>query len=104
MAKFLLIYHGGGMPETPEEGEKAMAAWGEWYQGMGDAVVDPGAPVGKSHTVSADGHVENGGANPVSGYTVLSCDSYEAACAHAAKNPMVKDGSGSVEVAEMMEM
>jgi hypothetical protein len=104
MAKFMLAFHGGGMPDTPEEGEKAMAAWGVWYQGMGAAVVDGGAPVGKSHTVSASGHVEDGGANPISGYSIIEADSYETACAHAAKNPMVLDGSGSVEVAEMMEM
>ena len=104
MPKYLFIYHGGGAPETPEEGEKAMAAWGAWYESMGDATVDPGAPVGQSHTVSKDGHVENGGANPVSGYTIITADSHEAACAHAAKNPLVLDGSGSVEVAEMIDM
>ena len=52
----------------------------------------------------ADGHVENGGANPVSGYTVVNAENYEQACAFAAKNPMVLDGSGSVEVAEMIDM
>mgnify|MGYP001032094245 FL=1 len=104
MPKFLFIYHGGGVPETPEDGEKAMAAWGAWYEGMGAATVDPGAPVGQSHTVSKGGHVENGGANPASGYTIITADSYEKACEHAAKNPLVLDGSGTVEVAEMMEM
>ena len=104
MAKFLLIYHGGKMPETEEEGAAAMAAWGAWYEELGAATVDPGAPVGKSHTVSADGHVDNGGSNPVSGYTVLECASMEEACAAAAKNPMAKDGHGSVEVAPMIDM
>ena len=104
MPSYLLVYHGGGRPETQEEGEKAMAAWGAWYQMIGDGVVDPGNPVGKSHTVSADGHVEDGGANPVSGYTVIKADDYPAACAIAAQNPMVVDGSGSVEVAEVVEM
>lgn len=104
MPKFLFVYHGGGVPETPEAGEKAMAEWGAWYESMGAATVDPGAPVGKSHTVSAGGHVENGGANPISGYTVITAADYAEACAHAAQNPMVRDGSGSVEVAEMMEM
>lgn len=105
MPKFLLIYHGGGMPETEEAQQAAMAAWDAWYTNMGaDTVVDYGAPVGQSHTVSADGHVENGGANPASGYTILKAATYEEACAHAAQNPMVVDGSGSVEVAEMMEM
>ena len=105
MAKFLLIYHGGGMPETEEAQAAAMKAWDDWYTGMGqETVVDYGAPVLQSHTVSAEGHVENGGANPASGYTILNAASYEEACAHAAKNPMVVDGSGSVEVAQMMEM
>ena len=104
MPKYLFVYHAGGVPETPEAGEAAMAAWGVWYEGMGAATVDPGAPVGQSHTVSADGHVENGGANPVSGYTIITAESYEEACAHAAKNPLVLDGSGSVEGAEMIQM
>jgi len=104
MPKFLFIYHGGSVPESPEEGEKAMAAWGAWYEGMGAATVDPGAPVGKSHTVSPNGHAEDGGPNPVSGYTIITAADHAEACAHAAKNPMVLDGSGSVEVAELIEM
>ena len=104
MPKYLMIYHGGGMPETPEEGAKAMAAWDSWYQSMGAAMVDGGAPVGQSHTVSSAGHVDNGGANPVSGYTIVEADNYVTACKHAAGNPMVVDGSGSVEVAEFIDM
>ena len=104
MPKFLFVYHGGGIPESQEEQERTMAAWGAWYEGMGAATVDPGAPVGQSHTVSSEGHEDHGGANPISGYTIITAENYEEACGHAAKNPMVLDGSGSVEVAEMMEM
>ncbi len=104
MAKFLLAFHGGGMPDSPKDVEAAIAAWGVWYQGMGAAVVDGGSPVGKSHTVSAAGHVADGGPNPISGFSIIEADSYEAACAHAANNPMVLDGSGSVEVAEMVHI
>ncbi|MEL6550838.1 MAG: hypothetical protein AAFQ54_11400 [Pseudomonadota bacterium] len=104
MPNYLLIYHGGKMPDTPEEGAKAMAAWGDWYEKLGKATVDPGNPVMGSHTVSSAGHVHNGGANPVSGYTILTMPDIEAACAAAAKNPMVLDGTGSVEVAEIHEM
>ncbi len=104
MAKFLFAYHGGGMPETPEEGEKAMAAWMSWYEAMGAAVVDGGAPVAQSYTVSADGVADNGGANPLSGYTVVEAADYDAACEMAKGCPMVQDGSGSVEVAQTVEM
>ena len=104
MPDFIFAYHGGGMPETPEEGAKAMAAWQTWYGAMGNAVLNPGAPVGMSRTVSADGIVDNGGANPLSGYTVVKADDFDAACEMAKGCPMVADGSGSVEVAPIHEM
>ena len=37
MAKFVYIYSGGKMPETPEEGQQFMAAWGAWAGGLGAA-------------------------------------------------------------------
>lgn len=104
MPQFLFAYHGGKTPETPEEGEKVMAAWQAWMGGMGDALTIPGAPVGMSKTVSGGGVADDGGANPVSGYTVVTADSIEAACDMAKGCPMVVDGTGSVEVAEIHEM
>ena len=104
MPSYVFIYHGGKSPETPEEGEKIMAEWTAWFAGMGDDVEVPGAPVGQSYTVSVDGVVDNGGANPVSGYSVIKADSIEAACAQAKNCPMVKDGTGNVEVAQVHEM
>ncbi|WP_299728578.1 hypothetical protein [uncultured Tateyamaria sp.] len=104
MPKFIFAYHGGGMPETPEEGARVMAAWNDWYAEMGDAVVDGGAPVGQSMTVSTHGVAGDGGANPLSGYTVVETASMEVACEMAKGCPMVADGSGSVEVAPLIDM
>lgn len=104
MPKFIFAYHGGGMPETPEDGAKMMAAWNAWYGAMGEAVVDGGAPVGMSMTVSAGGVAEDGGANPLSGYTVVEAADQAAACEMAKGCPMIADGSGTVEVAPVMEM
>lgn len=104
MPDFLYVYHGGKRPETPEEGERVMAQWGAWFEGMGADVLQPGNPVGQSYTVSAAGTVADGGANPVSGYSVVRADSMEAALKHAENCPMVTDGSGSVEVTEIIEM
>jgi hypothetical protein len=81
-----------------------MAAWGAWFEDMGAAVVDGGNPVGQSYTVSATGTAPDGGANPVSGYTVVQVDDVEAACALAAGCPMVIDTTGSIEVAQIMPM
>jgi len=104
MPKFLMVFHGGKAPSSPEEGEKVMAEWMAWYGGMGDAIVDPGNPVGQSHTVSQSGAVADGGPNPVSGYSIINAADIEAAKAMAAGCPMVKDGSGNVEVAEAIDM
>ena len=79
MPNYVFAYHGGKMPDTPEEGQRLMAAWNAWYEKMGSAVVDGGAPVGKSVTVTATGIENNGGANPISGYTIVSAADMDAA-------------------------
>lgn len=104
MPNFLFVYHGGGMPETQEEIDRAMAAWGKWMEDNKSNLVEPGNPVGMSKTVSASGVADNGGANPASGYSIVSADDIDAACAIAKSNPMVADGSGSIEVAEILPM
>ena len=104
MAKFVFAYHGGGMPDTPEEKERVMAAWGAYYAGMGAAVLDGGGPAGISATVSSAGVADNGGANPVSGLTIVEAADRDAACEMAKNCPMVVDGDGSVEVAELLQM
>lgn len=100
MPKFLLSYHGGNMPETEAEIAAEMKRWRDWMDGLGDALVDPGNPAGMSKTVSIDGIADNGGANPVSGYSLVVADDMNAALAMAAGCPMVTQGHGSIEVAE----
>lgn len=104
MPQFIFAYHGGKTPETPEEGAEVMAAWQAWMGGMGDALVQPGNPVGMSKTVSAGGVADDGGANPVSGFSVVEAVDFDAACDMAKGCPMVVSGNGTVEVAEVIEM
>ncbi|MEM7406505.1 MAG: YciI family protein [Pseudomonadota bacterium] len=104
MANYLFVYHGGRMPETEEEGARVMAQWGAWFGQMGAAVVDGGNPVGMSSTVHPGGSVTgDGGANPTSGYSIVSADSKEAAI-ELAKGCPVLEVDGTVEVAEVMQM
>ena len=104
MPQFIFAYHGGKTPDTPEEGAEVMAAWQAWMGGMGDALVQPGNPVGMSKTVSGSGVTDDGGANPVSGFSVVEAADIDAACDMAKGCPMVVSGNGSVEVAEVIEM
>ena len=102
MPNFVLAYHGGKKPDSPEEGAKEMAKWHEWLAGLGDAVVDPGTPVGKSKTVSAAGVTDDGGSNPLSGFTILKADDMDAALEMAKACPFVQ--MVTIEVAQVMEM
>ncbi len=104
MPQYLFVYHGGTTPTDPAEIEATMAAWGAWFQSMGDSLDIPGNPVGQSYTVSNNGVADNGGANPASGFTVVRADSIDAATEMAKGCPMVVNGSGSVEVAEVHEI
>lgn len=104
MPDFFFVYHGGKAPQSEEEGKKVMEEWNAWFSGMGDAVKMEGAPAGMSKTVHAGGVDDNGGANPISGVSMIAADDMDAALAHARNCPMVKDGTGTVEVAQAMEM
>ena len=104
MAKYLLSYHGGGMPESEEEGAKIMAAWGVWMEQVGPALADGGAPAGASATIAADGSTsDGGGANPVTGYSLITADSLDAAIELAKGCPILLSG-GSIEVGETFDV
>ena len=104
MPKFIFAYHGGKMPETEEEGARVMAQWTDWLQQLGPAVIDGGNPAGPSSTVHADGSVScDGGANPLSGYSLIAADNIEAATETARGCPIL-EAEGSVEIAEAVEM
>lgn len=102
MSKFIFAYHGGQKPETEAEGAAVMARWHAWFEAMGEAVIDRGNPVGLSTTVSEAGVVNDGGANPLSGFSIIEADDLETAIALAKNCPII--GSGSVEIAETMQM
>ena len=101
MPKYHLTYTGGSMPETQEERDAAMAAWGAWYEELGAAVADPGNPVAASATIAADGSV--GGPGAVSGYTILTASDLDDAVAKAKGCPGLQHGI-AIEVSECMEM
>ncbi|MEC7211088.1 MAG: hypothetical protein VXW25_03590 [Pseudomonadota bacterium] len=102
MPHFLFAYHGGKQPETPEETEVEISRWRSWFDRIGASVVDPGNPVGMTKTVSAEGVTDDGGANPLSGYTIIHTESIDQAIELAKACPIM--GDGSIEVAEIHEV
>jgi len=102
MPHFIFAYHGGKTPETPEETEVEISRWQSWFDNIGDTIIDPGNPVGLSKTVSAAGVSDDGGPNPLSGYTIIQADSIDRAVELAKACPII--GDGSIEVAEIHEV
>lgn len=98
MAKYVLIYNGGSMPESDEEKERVMAQWGAWYEELGDAVVDPGHPLGPASSIGDDGTTH------VTGYSILEADSMDAAVEHAKGNPMAGESGTRIDVHEAFSM
>ena len=104
MANYLFTYHGGGIPETEEEGAKVMAAWEAWMGSLGAALVEPGNPVGPSATIAADGSTtQSHGPDTVTGYSIVTAGSLDEASTLAKGCPILDDG-GSVEVGEITPM
>ncbi len=103
MSNYVFAYHGGRTPESPEEGAKQMATWKAWLGGLGDAVVNPGTPLGKPKTVSSGGVSDDGGSDPLLGFSIVKADSMDAALEMAKACPTLEIG-GTIEVAEVMEM
>lgn len=103
MAKYLLVYHGGKMPESDAERQQVMAAWGKWFHDLGGAIVDPGNPVSQTKTISGGGAVDGSGANPASGYSILEADSLDRAI-DLAKGCPVLQGGATIEVAETLNV
>ena len=104
MAKYLFVYHGGKPATDPSEMKAVMDAWGAWFGSLGAAVIDGGNPVGNSSTVRADGSLgSGGGANPASGYSLISASSLEDAHSKARGCPLLKAG-GTIEIAEAFDM
>ena len=98
MGKYVLVYQGGAMAETPEAQEAAMAAWGAWFGTLGAAVVDGGAPFGASAAVGG-GASQSG----LTGYSILEAADLDAAVGLAGGCPIIADG-GRVDVYEAIDV
>jgi hypothetical protein len=105
MATFVFVYKMGCPPAaepSPAEMEAVMAAWRQWFEGLGPAVADIGTPFSAATTVGPDG-VADGGASELVGYSIFKADDLSAAAAIAKTCPIV-GGGGSVEVYESHAM
>ena len=105
MAKFMMIYKGEATDMstfTEEEVARVMAAWGEWMQNVGPALVDVGTPFGPGTSVVDDG--STGTAVSLNGYSIVEADDMAGAQVFADNHPFLSEGKGNfaVDVYELM--
>ncbi len=100
MPDFVIAYHGGTKPETQEAGAAAMERWKVWVADLGDAVVNPGTPLGPSKSVTTDGVSDGGGPTALTGFSIVTAADMDAALVIANKCPFLE--MGTIEVAQIM--
>jgi hypothetical protein len=86
VSRYIVLYHA---PEsvrerlaraTPEEAQQGVQAWADWSEEVGSALLDPGAPVGRSVVLDEAGPTDR--QSSVVGMSILEADSMEAALKH----------------------
>jgi hypothetical protein len=102
MPKFAFAYHGAPEFKSKEDGQAHMQKWMAWMDGMGDAVIERGMPFKDAKTLSKDGVTDGGGANPLTGITIVEAADMDAAIELAKGCPHLN--GGTIEVAEAMDM
>lgn len=93
--KYLLVYYGGSMPETPAAQARVMKQWTTWFTKLGSAVVDGGNPFsGAVNKVKPDGTVAKGAVGQrATGYSIIEAPSLEAATKMAKGCPVIRSGA-----------
>jgi hypothetical protein len=100
MPRFLVTYHGGQeLPHDPAVMERIRAAFMEWAQKTGPALVDPGAPIAARKTVSTKGVRDGAADGAVDGWSVVEAADMNAVAAILKDHPFVSRG-GSLQINE----
>jgi hypothetical protein len=100
---YLFVYY-GGMAEaaTPAQQKKSMDVWMAWFEKLGKAVVEIGAPTKPGKTVSKAG-ARATGADAVAGYSVVKANNLGGAVKLAKSHPDVAKGM-KIAVYEIVKM
>jgi len=99
MARFLVTYYAGDMPQDPESIAQARRAFSQWAARAGAALADVGAPVRSTTTISGDGIHNGPPAGPFMGWSVIEAEDGPAAVRLMQDHPFVSRG-GILQLSE----
>jgi hypothetical protein len=107
MKKFMVLYKASesefarALSSTPEQQKAGMDEWMTWAKKAGPAIVDMGAPLGKTLRVTKAGAAQS--KNDIGGYTILQGESKEAIGEILKGHPHFMMGdNATIEVVEIM--
>ncbi|HRG98530.1 MAG TPA: hypothetical protein PLR99_19900 [Polyangiaceae bacterium] len=106
MKKFLVLYKAPAAAfeqmkgATPEQQKAGMDAWMAWGKKAASAIVDMGAPLGKSLRVTAT--ESSASPNDLGGYSVLQAESKEELAKTLEGHPHFMMPGGFIDVVEIM--
>ncbi len=96
MPQFIMTYHGGTKPKTPEEGQAHMQRYMEWIGNL-DAVV-PQQPLKGSEVLGSKE------ITTMMGYTIINADDMDAARAIAQSCPFLEMDDSAMQLSELLVM
>lgn len=108
MKKYLAVYLGGASDEqkqemTPEFQQQMMEDWGAWAHTYSDAIIDGGAPLGKTKQADKSGVSDT--KNAITSYAIVQAESHEAATEMFTTNPHITlFPNNTIEVMEFLSI
>jgi hypothetical protein len=109
MKKFLVLYKAPVASfdhmmknTTPEQQKAGMDAWMAWSKKAGSAIVDLGAPLGKTLKVTPSGPTPT--RNDLGGYTIMQAESKEALAETLKGHPHFMVPEGFIEIMDIVSM
>jgi hypothetical protein len=92
MARFLVTYYAGDMPQDPESIAQARRAFIQWAAKTGAALADVGAPIRSATTISSNGIHDGIPAGPFMGWSVIEAEDGNAAVRLMEDHPFISRG------------
>lgn len=108
MKKFLVLYKAPASAfeqmqhATPEQQKAGMDAWMSWSKSAASAIVDMGAPLGKSVLVTKESVADS--KNELGGFSILQGESKEAVAASLKNHPHFMMPGGTIEVIDYLPL
>ncbi|HYK66586.1 MAG TPA: hypothetical protein VEV45_01475 [Streptosporangiaceae bacterium] len=93
MAKFLVIFHRGDMPQDRQSVAEARQALGQWEDKNSFALIDAGAPIRSTVTLGRDGLVDGEVACSYLGWSVIDARDRNTAVRLLQNHPLIQRGA-----------